>query len=184
MALRDLLKGTERPIKTDFQRVATATIATTATKRPKNVRTVATVAKIAVAEPGKGKTDRGRITETKLGRAEAVFNFLADQGRACSESEILAAVAGDESENRNTLYKLAAERVIDYLGRGEYQVDAPKVELPSCCPLRTGGKVPKGCCFHPKFIARMLESGTLKHGGPCPLVRVCTHTTLYKEGVV
>lgn len=119
-----------------------------------------------------------------LGRAEAVFNFLAAEARPCSESEILAAVPGDETKGRNILFRLAAEGVIDYLGRGEYQVDAPMPELPAVCPLRTGGGVPKGCCFHPKFIARMLESGTLKHGGPCPLVRVCTHTTLYKEGVV
>jgi len=173
MALRDLLKGTERPIKTDLQRVATATIATTATKRPENVRTVATVAKIAVAEPGKGKTDRGRITETKLDRAEAVFNFLADQGRACSEAEIFVAAPGDESENRNTLFRLAAENFIDYLGGGLYQVDAPKVELPSRCPLRTGGKVPRGCAYHPKFFSRLLETGTLTTGGHCPLIRVC-----------
>lgn len=108
-----------------------------------------------------------------LGRAEAVFNFLADQGRACSESEILAAVAGDETKGRNILFRLAAERVIEYLGRGLYQVDAPMPELPAVCPLRTGGGVPRGCAYHPKFFSRLLETGTLTTGGHCPLVRVC-----------
>lgn len=173
MALRDLLKGPERPIKTNFQRVATATAATTAIKRPENVRTVATVAEIAVAEPRNGKTDRGRITEADLDRAEQMFNFLADQDRACSEAEILAAVAGDESEKRNILFRLAAEGVIEYLGHGQYMIDAPKVELPSSCPLRTGGRVPRGCAYHPKFFARMLSAGTLTTAGHCPLIRVC-----------
>ena len=71
-------------------------------------------------------------------------------------------------------FRLAAEGVIDYLGRGEYQVDAPRSELPSKCPLRTGGGVPRGCEFHPKFLSRMLEAGTLTHGGPCSLSRACT----------
>lgn len=111
--------------------------------------------------------------DSDLDRAESIFNFLAAEGRACSESEILAAVAGDEAENRNTLYKLAAENFIDYLGGGLYQVDAPMPELPSCCPLRTGGGVPRGCAYHPKFFSRLLETGTLTTGGHCPLVRVC-----------
>ncbi len=134
-----------------------------------------------------GGTPHKRNTGTgtdDLDAAERIFNFLADQGRACSESEILAAVAGDETKGRNILFRLAAERVIEYLGRGLYQVDAPMPELPAVCPLRTGGGVPRGCAYHPKFFSRLLETGTLTTGGHCPLVRVCTHKTFYEEGVV
>ena len=176
MALRDWLKRTERPIKTDFQRVATATIATTATKRPETVRTLATVAKIAVAEPRKGKTDPGRITMIDLNTEEQIFNFLAGSARPCPESEILAAVGGDSTYTRNIIFRLAAEGVVEYLGEGEYQIPSyppKKPALPEGCPLRTGGNPPKGCGFHPKFLAKMLQSGTLAIGGACPLMRAC-----------
>jgi len=112
--------------------------------------------------------DHDRITR------ERIFNFLACQGRACSESEILAAVAGDPREKRSVLSRLAAEAVIDYLGGGLYQVGAPKAELPEVCPLRNGSnRHPKYCGFHPKFLRRMLQTGTLIIGGACPLARVC-----------
>jgi len=132
----------------------------------------------------KKATDHDRITR------ERIFNFLADQGRACSESEIMAAAGGDRTYARNILYRLAAEGVIAYLGGGLYQVDAPKVELPEFCPLQTGGPSknygmhPKNCGFHPKFLGRMLQTGTLIVGGACPLARVCTHTTTYDGGKI
>ena len=111
--------------------------------------------------------------DSDLDRAERIFNFLACQGRACTESEIIAAVLGDKTKNRNVLLRMVAEEIIGYLGKGRYRIGAPMPELPSCCPLRTGGGVPRGCGFHPKFFSRMLETGTLTIGGSCPLVRVC-----------
>lgn len=111
--------------------------------------------------------------DSDLDPAERIFNFLACQGRACSDAEIMADLPGDEAENRNILSRMVAEEIIGYLGKGRYRIGAPMPELPAACPLRTGGKVPKGCGFHPRLFARMLETGTLTIGGSCPLVRVC-----------
>ena len=140
---------------------------------------------------GFGSTTKRLFSEKKaetdldtLDHAEAIFNFLADRDRPCFESEIMAAVPGDPREKRNILFRLAAGGSIDYLGHGQYMIDAPRVELPLVCPLRTGGGVPRGCGFHSRLFSRMIQTGTLTIGGPCPLARVCTHTTIYEAGEI
>lgn len=47
-------------------------------------------------------------------------------------------------------------------------------DLPEGCPLRqAGGRHPDGCRFDKKLLARLIGTGTLKLGGPCPVRRAC-----------
>jgi len=51
----------------------------------------------------------------------------------------------------------------------------PEKKVPSggACPLITGGPVPRGCRFEPKFFKRMVRDRVLELTEPCPVQRAC-----------
>ncbi len=133
MALRDWVSGA----------VATATVATTATKATPKDRSVATVATVAVAEPRKREPAptpprtieaptggwitpttvyQGHPTKAAVDVADAILTHLANQGRPCTEAEIIQTVGGDPRTVGAILRRLAEDGIVEPVPAGRYRL--------------------------------------------------------------